>query len=350
VSGNDFGQFTRGSFVATQWTCAAGYRWDENMAVASFGEAALRNKICLDNESILAMGDSPMMPYSGRDDGTRDPLVMLSGPWLVAQHGDEASWSGQDSPYKGVATLRPPREELVGHRRFASLTTKRRIRLFANRYGFLGHGYTCVGRIADRPVPRPLRGSTGWLHAEHLAHWEFEIVLMGRCIALLDAINYEKRDQLHQVVEWSRDLKKVTLSFFPFTGSIAYRYMHFETDPNPENMSSYLLPSEWVSGDLFGPARYILTEAISMRLREFVRPCLYPDSRGLYFKIDSLLASLYVSLALEVVGKGKQQALCAREGCDSYFAIEHGRQKYCSTRCSNRAYEQRKRDKSSATV
>ncbi len=173
---------------------------------------------------------------------------------------------------------------------------------------------------------------------------------MAHCAALLDALNEERNDRLQHFVEWSPDRRRVTLTFYPFMGLWAHKFMRFSKDLNPDDPMLYRLPDEWLPGDLLAPARYILTETINFRLNNHVHPCLYPDSRGLYFKTDSLLSGLYVSLALEALGKGEQRALCKREGCGNHFTIEHGSQKYCSERCNKRAYEQRKRDKSSVTV
>ena len=79
-----------------------------------------------------------------------------------------------------------------------------------------------------------------------------------------------------------------------------------------------------------------------MRLHGHVHPAVYPTLRELYFEPDSLLATIYTSFALELVGRDRQRALCAREACGKYFLVRHKRQRYCDDHCRKRAHEQRK--------
>ena len=79
-----------------------------------------------------------------------------------------------------------------------------------------------------------------------------------------------------------------------------------------------------------------------MRLAGQVNPRVRLDGQGIYVHPDSLLASLYTLFALELVGKGQQRAVCARQACGRYFLVQHKRQRYCDDNCRKRAFDEQK--------
>lgn len=113
------------------------------------------------------------------------------------------------------------------------------------------------------------------------------------------------------------------------------------------------LPQLVTSTQLFNPpmdagrlirfAAYALLEA---NLSHFIRQdCIYSISlrRGMSLSLVplTLRGAIYMSLLREITGEAPTSHQCPV--CGKWFIPEHGRQKYCSQACNQRAYHKRKK-------
>ncbi len=337
-----FSAFTRGAFTSVAEPSVGGYRWADQLYVAYFGKTFLINGSLLEIEDFSRVGLNPRdYPITDRT-GFREQPVQMTGPWLTNILTGPGDWNGDPSYVRPALT--PPRNEPEIHRRFAKLTTPRLILRFANRYGLLGGGYTCIARLTDEPVPVPIRGSTGWLWAEHLAHWEAEIARLAALVQLCDWVTQQREDRLRTFVRWSESPPRGVLLYWPYTHRPPWRkFLPYKGEKDELGAMHGTVPDSWVHGDVLAPARGIIAFEVNRQLRGHVHPVLYHGPNELYFEPDSLLAALYVSFVLEMTGKERTRQLCAREGCGEYFIVRHKRQKYCDENCRKRDHEQRKR-------
>lgn len=198
--------------------------------------------------------------------------------------------------------------------------------------------------MTSEPAPIPVRGSTGWLHAEHYDHWAAEIIRMRALVELWDWVMQEREDKLRLYVHWFESPRRGVLLYWPYTPRPPWRqFLPMEGDFDYLGDWYGTVPAKWAFGDVLAPAWAIVTGQVNRQLDQHVNPVLYPGRRDIYFQPDSLLASIYVSLALEMTGKVRARKLCAREGCGTFFSVRHKRQKYCDENCRKRDHEQRKK-------
>lgn len=349
------GEAERGPFYALPERGAAGHRWVDKVMLWDFGSYDMRKLQFLDLDIDDVVGVlrniRPHRPY-----WPHRPLPGVYGPWLVANPtgetlGEFGRWEGgsvYDEPI-----LNPGRNEPDVHRRFAKLKTRAGILRFADKYGLLDGGYTCVVRLSDELPPHAEVTRTGWARAELLGHWRHEVAEMARLLQFWDWIRDEREDQLRRYIHWQRSPRRVEMvlvvtpegSLLPFSERIAYEEQlgtpYWLTIAREGDAHGDTLLDLWPYGDVIAPAFCAVARLVNKRLAGQVNPRVRIDGGGIYFHPDSLFASLYTSLALELVGK-EQRAMCARETCGRYFIVRHKRQKYCDDDCRKRAFDERK--------
>ncbi len=357
-----FNDAERGPFYGLSESGAAGHRWVDRVMLWDFGsyEAGKQSflDIDLDDELRYFRNIRPHRPY-----WPDRPLPGVYGPWLVANStgetlDDSGRWEG--GLVYGAPVLNPGRNEPDVHRRFAKLKTQAGILRFADKYGLLGGGYTCIVRLSDELPPHAEVIRTGWASAELLGHWQYEITAMTCLLQLWDWVRDEREDQLRRYIHWRPSPGRVEMamvitpdgSLLPYSEKVAYEarlgtpyWLTIAKEGNPHGDT---LLGLWSHGDVIAPAFCAVARLVNGRLAGKVNPRVRLDGGGIYFHPDSLLASLYTSFALELVGKG-QRAMCAREACGRYFIVRHKRRKYCDDDCRRRAFDERKQRQDAET-
>lgn len=238
------------------------------------------------------------------------------------------------------------------HRKFAQIVGKReKVLEFANEYGFLG-------RIGIDLAP-PEGGNL--ITGESLARWEQEAVDLGLIITIWDAVRWDSKERLEQIIRWSEkgvqlatwwDFREGRYSLFP--GS-KYRTMQEFMDlraagpycggtftwlagTNP-NINTNLL-KRWNTGDVIEPARYYVCHEINKKLSNHAHPQIMPfRNNEVVIVPDSLLTAFWLLLLWEVAGEIRM-LLCP--GCNRIVEQKHGGQRYCSNACRQIAYRERR--------
>lgn len=249
------------------------------------------------------------------------------------------------------------------HRLFASVAdNETAIRAFAKKWGQLGRKSGLV------------LGSGGY--AESLSYWRRELDHMKRLIGLWELVRKKDAEALSPYVRWTDQPRQVSIY-------LALREGQLDPDgaqalanslelvcPTDRPQPSPLLTrwrgvaaivacedeehlyrtdwfADWEEGDRLGPARYFLHAEVSKQLAGHVNPVITPpDSKGtacLWFVPDTLLASLYVLLALELGGQLLEPQECAAADCRKVFVPASSKQKYCTSMCRVRADAHRRR-------
>lgn len=209
------------------------------------------------------------------------------------------------------------------HRVFAKCVETEDLVNFATQYGYLGL-QTCALLGSGSPKGTPA------IMGEPLRVWAYERARMEYLVAVWDAI----RTTDHQ---------------FHLSRLVAVRdkYATVAT-PNPigwvpdwpEN-AWYALAAEAGESDLRHGARNLLQCQLTKALSEHSTPS-FTLRRGSQIRIlpKTLYGVLHVHLLREAIGSSANIVLCP--GCGEYFTQEHGRMRYCSQACRQKAYVQRK--------
>ncbi|MDP9364695.1 MAG: hypothetical protein M3Q10_10815 [Chloroflexota bacterium] len=318
-----FEDTTYGSFSASFTVPGAGFRWAE---------------------------DDELEPLPGAG---RTPR----GPWLVARDPvDGGPWGHRSSPFQ-----KGKHANLVGP--FADLATPDDFRRFADRHGFLGH-----------PVPlAPAAGGAGVL-GEPLAFWERHVRQVRVLTKLAAWASKGDAGKLGSVVFWAREPERVVV----WPGAVLDRmeaeasggtYVPVEADETrpvaiegpdgvraPDDLPWFwrLGPTvirdpgvlrdarghpRWRFGDVLGPARFYVCEALNREIKGHVHPKVLPfvGDPGLwrlYLVPDCVLSVVYLQLQLILTkgAVGHDAKRCAREGCAN-VVLPSGNARYCSDPC-----------------
>ena len=121
-------------------------------------------------------------------------------PYLVGPAPPGVQFVTNRKPFLHDGLAKPDgldkRDPLYGglHRVFAGLDGPEQIRLFANRYGWLGQGGLNLSEVG---------GGSVWL-GEPLARWTKEIAVMGALLETWEQVQFEDREALAKRVRWHR--------------------------------------------------------------------------------------------------------------------------------------------------
>lgn len=270
-------------------------------------------------------------------DGT--PIVLdpipnehSEGPWLGAGFTSSDSYAPLSIP--GL------------HRKFArACQTDTAVRRFAGRYGLLGHGAFALSLLDGEPVVN--------CRIESIQYWCREIAAMRRLVKIWDLIKHKEVGKLDQWVKWTTlthpdegwtrqrviwDDEEIE---WDEEGQLIINQAGEHTEIAMERQPARPIPEHWKTGDILEPAYLYLCRNINDRLSDHVNPFIMPFIHGdIMLWPDCLLSAMYVLFALEVSGKSRPAIMC--RGCEIYFIPEHGSQRYCEPRCSQRAWWRKK--------
>lgn len=270
-------------------------------------------------------------------------------PWLV--------------PNGNLAKQYAPLADPTLHRRFAALneTHDAQVLSFANRFGALG-GHDCL-------LTTPDSGET--ILGESLNRWQHEIREMSIILAIWDLVWTSSAGKLGEIfiwpnperieirLSWHREDGKTELGkykktneFINFTGAvsnlttiqssvssstveiIADRRKHIKTD----------IINRWDQGDVVEPALYYVCSQVNQRIRTNVSPQILPFRRNeLRLFPQTLLSAMWLMFMWEISGENNV-FICP--SCLEWFSTEDRRSMYCSGACKQKAYRDRKNNRS----
>lgn len=229
-----------------------------------------------------------------------------------------------------------PRARADGlHRTFARLSTEEEMVRFASRYGRLG------GQV-DLILGDPARNGAAVL-GEPLAWWQREIAALWRLLDIKAALERRDRWRLGELVEWRRSPLRVVVwpEGKPKDGAL-------HRSPSEVLAAEYSDPdgllARWARDDPVAPAWYYIHLMVNRRLRGHVSPAVLPympEGQRIVHVPDSLLAALWVLLALDLAG-GVPERVCAH--CGKPFTPTRRDEKYCNSRCRKLAWYHRNKE------
>jgi hypothetical protein len=300
-------------------------------------------KATLKSGFSIFLWDVPLAGFESRGD-LRPPLTehwesvarslrpshAMAGPWLVERQPHRLPRQVRRYAPLAIPGL---------HRQFAALdvASQERLRGFANEYGLLTNGEQLVDPGATgRQSPR-----TGPQHpriGESVRVWQQEVPRIRRLLNLWDAVRKAEDlgsscdSDLLPFIEWQEGPRRVLVKFEDDSGSHS-SFVAWEAQPaigdggrHPEALA------QWQTGDLVGPARYYVYDAVNVRLRGQASPAVLPFMHGeLAIVPHTLLAALYVHFANELCGRMPALKKCRQ--CERYFVPQRTDQTYCSPSC-----------------
>jgi hypothetical protein len=321
-----FKGMNRGMFVHAQYVATDGYYWTEELPAG-----------------WERPGDDPGLEEQG-------PWLRERLPsWMPPELDLEAPLKKRQKPglHHGFAALHPEEKDILA---------------FAGKWGHLGR------QLGSRYT----RG-----YAESLPYWRQEIETMQRHLALWELVKRKDVLRLSSFVHWRENPRQVRIDLAfregelnregarrlaegtPLTCPNDRPSASGSSSPLPGDASEILacgheehpyrewLLETWEKGDVVEPARYYLHLEVNRHLEGHVSPSLTtPDKEGqvdLWFVPDTLLASLYVLLALEVSDQVLPARMCVATDCRRAFVPASAKQKYCTNACRIRADAQRRR-------
>jgi hypothetical protein len=318
---------SRGMFVHAQYVATDGYCWTKELP-------------------------------QGWEHPQDDPGSEEVGPWLRERL---PSWM---PPELDLEAPLKKRQRPGLHHFFAELApVEKDITLFAKKWGHLGRR---VGSAYARN------------YAESLPYWQRETETMQRHLALWELIKNKDALRLSSFVRWREKPRQVRIDLAFRDGELNREGARRLADgrqltcphdlPGGSGSSLASLPGDvseilacgheehpyrewlfeaWEKGDVIEPARYYLHGEVNRHLEGRVSPLLTTPSKegrvDLWFIPDTLLASLYVLLALEVSDQVLLPRMCVATDCRRAFVPTSAKQKYCSNACRIRADAQRRR-------
>jgi len=275
-----------------------------------------------------------------------------------------------------------PFSEPALHRKLAQLPpSPDRILRFANRYGYLTHGYGGSGLERMHPANRQ-RACANRFVSESLGDWVREILDLSLLVDISDMLKRGEIGKLGQWIRWTDRPRSVSVVRFrtdrpldrlsnrrvrlpahrvrelgatglalstaevmsgePFVfdepglearrgpPSLRQLFPYYSVHLHPiaiegrgDPLESSL--SRWPFGVPTEPATYYLRQQIDRALDGHVSPSVPGLGGGtLTFEPDCLLSAIYMHFALEVVGQTRQTIMCQNVNCGKYFSPEHG--------------------------
>lgn len=317
------------------------------LAEFTLGQFTFLSKVPIDGFGVEELGSPPTLSFVER------------GQW--ARHARPLAYPGL-------------------HRQFAGLKTIDQMARFAGKYGLLSRG--TADFVCDDPDGFGFY--LGPLGAEKTGYWGRAIARMAALIQIWDLIRKGDVGKLGQIVIWFDHSERIFMRY-AYTIEPPYRLIPIhdrhdhrpgfpglwlgtiEHDPGSTEDRLYRrgqlvcdlsaaiadsqdpdyrrLKTTWRRGDPLAPAESYLVEAISQRLLHKIIFKQLPPTRRITMQPDSLLAAMYLLFALEVAGQKHPNEVCL--GCGESFTPGDPRQRYCTSACQKRTWDQEDRAKPS---
>lgn len=274
----------------------------------------------VEQTSLRYLGEARGFSFLRKDDaneGTRRALGSTSEQtvWIVPEAGSVVNGQFDWEVYSPLANL-------ALHRIFAKCREVEDVLTFFNEYGPLGV-LTCA--LLKEGAPSGTPATMG----EPLDVWVFERARMEYLVSLWDALRLGEESKLRKLIEISGTSVVVSQ-----TNPVGWQYKDIRSA-----WSNFLpIPGE---SEIRQAAGCLLQQMLHLELAEHSVPN-FTLRKGAQIRIQpqTLFGALHVQLLREVIGSVQNVVLCPC--CGEYFPQEHGRMKYCSQACRQRAYMTRK--------
>jgi len=165
------------------------------------------------------------------------------------------------------------------------------IRAFANKYGRLG-----VGTMYYPPAGGNV------VYGESFAVWMRAVNRLKTWVQIWLWIEERDAGKLGQVVRWSNDFARVELVFE--NNALPLRGFHVIASKETNYRAEFF--DRWRPGDVYGPAKLALLEAVNKELKGAVSPCLLlkkDGSLGGFLRPHNLLGALWFQLYQAITGE-----------------------------------------------
>jgi hypothetical protein len=211
---------------------------------------------------------------------------------------------------------------------------------FAGKYGLLGGDQAKLIALDSIDASGKRRVGVG----EELEDWYTQIIYMRESIRLWKAATEGKSHLLLPSIAWGDDNTLTYRSSTAVPGLDTPSISLFEVITSPHSAPGLL--SDFATGDIIRPAKYLVQRWVNQNLAERAAPRLLWDrhktSIDLYIVPKSLLGALWFQLAHSIDARVDYRQC---DFCKRWFEVSpdvaRTNRRYCADRCRSRSYRRR---------